>query len=100
MAIAENILDEALRITSGDRMEKYGDPRDNFKGISKLWNAYLRVKIGDALPGPQLLNEKDVALMMTMLKIAREANAHDRDNLVDAAGYLRTASIIEGLEDD
>ena len=45
-----------------------------------------------------ILSKKDVAMMMVLLKVAREQKAHKRDNLVDAVGYIRNAAQIEGLE--
>ena len=77
-----NILQEAHALINGDRQINYGDPKTNLERIAKLWSAYL----GHAIAG------KDVALMLSLLKIAREAQAHKPDNLIDAAGYIGLAA--------
>lgn len=87
----DSILDEAKEITGGDRMEQYGHPRENFRHVARLWNAHLLNRAVD-------IDSKDVAIMMTLFKIARETNGHKRDNLVDAAGYIRNCAQIEGIE--
>lgn len=83
--IKETILQEAQRLVFGARTEAYGHPLDNFTMISHLWNTWL----GARYKGQTFsLDAKDVGVMMTLLKIAREGNKEGRDNLVDAAGYL------------
>lgn len=37
------------------------------------------------------LDPKDVAMLMALLKIARESNQDKQDNLIDAVGYLGLA---------
>ena len=73
-----SILVEALSIINGERQDQYGSPEDSFRLIAAYWSTYLGRDI----------SEKDVALMMVLFKIAREANQHKRDNICDAAGYL------------
>jgi len=96
---SEDILTEALRITSADRQNQYGPPEDNFQRIADHWHTYLlhRGIIPEGSVHKSLI-PKDVAMMMALMKIAREGFAHKRDNLVDACGYLRCASKIEGDE--
>lgn len=77
--IRREILDEAARCVCGDRESEYGSPEDNFKLIAALWGDYLRWEITPV----------DVAMMMTMLKIARiKGGTMTRDSFVDAAGYM------------
>ena len=38
------------------------------------------------------------ALSFELGKVARQANRHKRDNLVDIAGYARTAAMLSGDE--
>ena len=83
-----NVLQEAMDLTSGARQEAYGHPRDNFQIIAKFWNAYLS-DITD------ILEDSDVAMMMILVKIARQKSNHKRDNLVDIAGYARTAEMLD-----
>jgi len=37
-------------------------------------------------------------MMMILLKVARELNSTNKDNLIDIAGYCRLSSVIEGFE--
>lgn len=85
-----SILQEAYKITSSDRNDQYGEAEDCFDKIAAYWNTYLGSK--------DLVRGKDVANMMALLKIAREGYKHKRDNLVDAAGYLRLSSKLQGDE--
>ena len=90
-----SILDEALDITSNNRMEDYGHPKHNFNDIARLWNSYIKNKV---MGGDSEITPKDVSLMMVLFKVAREQGGHKRDNLVDMAGDARTAAMIEGIE--
>ena len=90
----ETILEEAQRITSGDRQRDYDHPLPNHARIARLWNAYLEIR---PQPGAEISPE-DVAFMMIMLKMARDAYAPKRDNLVDVCGYARCIAIIHGYE--
>jgi hypothetical protein len=81
----KTILEEAATITSGDRQRYYGHPSDNHGNTATFWSAYLNRKYGAAFR----LTVRDVALMMVLLKISRDANAQKRDNLVDICGYTR-----------
>tara|TARA_R110000787_G_scaffold16141_2_gene49292 strand:- start:1599 stop:1880 length:282 start_codon:yes stop_codon:yes gene_type:complete len=89
----DSILDEAKEITGGSRQKDYGHPIENFTKIANLWNAYLR-----NLGIEYNVNAKDVSIMLILFKVAREQGGHKRDNLVDLAGYTRTAAMIEGIE--
>lgn len=82
------VLDEAKKVINGDRQDTYGGPEDSFADISEYWNTYIKRRFGT---GPVNLEPKDIAMMMVLFKIAREANQGKRDNLVDAAGYLGIA---------
>lgn len=72
------VLAEAGRVINGERQDAYGNPEDSFTDIADLWGWYL---------GRPLL-PSDVAMMMALLKFAREKHQHKRDNIVDACGYL------------
>lgn len=84
----EKLLDEAKRIVCGDRDQQYGKPEDNFEKISKLWSYYLTYPI----------SKGDVAMMMILLKVAREGEKHKNDNLVDIAGYAACVAECENCE--
>ena len=78
-----DILKAALRCVCGDREQDYGSPENNFQTIANLWIDYLSAK-QDVLD----IQPKDVAAMLALLKIARIASGHAKeDNWVDLAGY-------------
>lgn len=93
-SINESILDEAKRITSGDRRRDYDHPLRNHQRIADLWNAYLKLRKNPESP----ISPRDAATMMILVKIARAAHTPTRDSFVDIAGYARIISIIEGYE--
>lgn len=79
-----SVLEEATRLTAGDRNVAYGDPRKDFERTARIWSAYLMNKLS---PG-QKINHHDVAAMMIGLKLSRIAETPGkRDSWVDAAGY-------------
>lgn len=80
-----NLLFEADELTSVSRRAKYGHPRENFERIADLWSAFL---------GHRILAEQ-VPCLMILIKVAREAHTHDRDNFVDIAGYARTREMLD-----
>lgn len=45
-AFSEGILDEAKRITAGERQRDYDHPLPNHNRIAVLWNAYLSMRKG------------------------------------------------------
>lgn len=99
--IVESVLDTARRLTHSDRNESYGDAKTNFDVTAALIDAYLwqrnaeHVRTGE--PGDYKINAVDVAVIMTLVKVARIAkDPTNRDSVVDAVGYL---SLIEQLVD-
>lgn len=98
------VLEEAMEIINGERQDVYGSPEDSFALIGRYWGAYLFSKGYDmkAHPcGPDevlVVEAGEVAMMMTLFKIAREANQHKRDNIIDAAGYLGIYADMQGAE--
>ena len=86
----KDILTRANICVSGDREEDYGSPESNFMTIASLWNVYIARK------GTWLLDAKDVAAMLALLKIARIASGHAKtDNWVDLAGYAACGGEIQ-----
>jgi hypothetical protein len=75
------VLSEAARLTTGSREQVHGAMKNNLSCIAGLWNVYLA--------GKNVLDGSDVALMMTLVKIARaKNNPCHADNWVDGAGYM------------
>ena len=88
------ILEEAKRCVCGDREQDYGSPENNFQTIANLWEDYLR-----AAGGSVDIDAKDVAAMLALLKIARIASGHAKDdNWIDLAGYAACGGEIEAGE--
>ena len=75
----ENILQEADRLTMGDRPDHYGHPADDYGRTARLWSEVLGMTV----------TPEQAILCMAMVKISRQINKPKRDNLVDACGYLR-----------
>ena len=85
------ILDAAKEIVTGEREQQYGKPEDNFRMIGNLWEIYLKARCLDSCGGLHILPE-DVAMMMSLLKIARIASGNYKaDSFIDLAGYAACA---------
>lgn len=93
--IAETVLAEAERIVGGDRNDCYGHPRIDFECIAAMWDAYLIKKHIASTRAYSPVTPRDVANLMILLKVAREAKRPGRDNLVDIAGYARCAERLD-----
>ena len=93
-SVDESVLAEALRITGGARQSSYGHPREDFARTALMWTGILRGKLR---PG-EAVGPGDVPLCMIAVKLARQTHQHKRDNLVDIAGYARTAAMVAGDE--
>lgn len=85
----QQILEEAVTIITADREKSYGKPEDSFDAISEYWSVYLHQR--GLMSYDRRLNSKDVAMLMTLLKIARMKHKFKLDNFVDAAGYIAIA---------
>ncbi len=74
-----DILDTAKEYVTKDRAADHGDMEDNFNMIADYWSLHLE----------QHIDAHDVAVMMTLLKLARiKSNPKHMDNFIDGAGYL------------
>lgn len=79
------LLDMAKAVVCGDRDRQYGSPEDSFWAIAHYWTVYLQ-QVGH-LPEHRELTAEDTAIMMILLKVARQAGRGKLDNWVDIAGY-------------
>lgn len=77
----ESVLEEAVRLTGGERNASYGDPADDYLATVTAFNAVTRRT--DALA----LTPSEGALFMCCVKLSREGHAPKRDNRTDLAGY-------------
>lgn len=76
------ILNKAIEIINKDRQITHGKPEDSFANIANLWSAYL----------DKVLSVTDVAMLMTLMKIARvKNNNYLDDNFIDICGYSAIA---------
>lgn len=79
------VLNAAEKIVCGDREQQYGSPEDTFSEIAKMWGAYL----------DRVITPHDVAIMMSLMKIARIKNGrYKEDSYIDACGYIACAAEI------
>ena len=91
----DDILHEAMHCINVDRAATHGDAEDSFASIAQLWDWFLHNR---PVPEAELLPE-DVAMMMSLFKIARIAgNSQHGDNYVDLAGYAALAGEISMQE--
>lgn len=91
-----NVLAEAARVVSGDRQHSYGHPRENHGCTAAMWTAYLTRKYG---ADQHALDARDVCMLNALQKISRDANRPKRDNLIDVAGYMRNAEMIDEADE-
>ena len=86
-------LERAAECVCAQREQDYGAPEDNFAFISELWESYLR----RIVPAHVCIRPMDVAVMMTLLKIARiGTGTQTEDSFVDLAGYAACAAELAG----
>lgn len=78
-------LTEAASVVKGERQESYGPAERNLSRIADLWSAYLDHPI----------TPRNVAGMMILLKVARDAHKSKHDNMVDICGYAYLADILD-----
>lgn len=74
---AESILQEAQRLTHGDRQQAYGNPFDTYDRAAAITNILLNTQLTAA----------DLAVIMLAVKLSRESFGPKRDNRVDIAGF-------------
>lgn len=87
------VLENAKACVCGPREQDYGSPEDNFNTIANLWSVYLEAS-NPTVPTEIHITAKDVAIMMSLLKIARIATGNSVDSFVDLAGYAACAGEI------
>lgn len=86
----KEILNKAESIINGDREGTYGKPEDSFDRIAQLWSVYLNHDISSV----------DVANMMVLLKVARNAGGvYKDDNWIDICGYAALGGEIQSKFD-
>lgn len=82
---AENILNEAAALVSGDRSADHGNMYSAFEDAALMWSIILGHEV----------EPHAVALCMMALKMTRiKHGSGSRDNFVDAAGYAGIAGAL------
>ena len=86
----EDVLEEALRLTSGARQASYGPPDQDFRRTADAWSALFG---WDVTP-------QQVAMAMIVLKCSRQTHMKKRDNWTDMAGYARCGHLCDVAEQE
>jgi hypothetical protein len=81
----ESILDEATRLTGGDRQNQYGPPDQDFARTAEMWSALKGVKF----------DPWEVAAFQICIKLSRQTHQRKRDNWVDVAGYAHCGNVCD-----
>jgi len=90
-----SICQEADSIVNGPRKKAYGDYALNLARISELTMLMMNDVEKEYLRKGEIPITV-VSKILIALKLAREANSHKRDNLVDACGYLQLHGSLHG----
>ena len=88
MQKTREILEQTIRIVTGQRQQDYGDKVINHQNIADLWSSYLNKKI----------SPHDVAICMLLVKVARLKNRKTKDCYVDMAGDAAIAGEINDTD--
>lgn len=86
--VMQDILEKAIKATTGDRNIDYGDPRENHARTAELWTAYLRKKLKEDL------SASDVCILNILQKISRASNLVTEDTTVDIAGFAANLAAV------
>lgn len=78
----ESILAEVQGVLGG-REKNYDHPDPNFARIRDLW----QVALADKLKPGASITKRDVAMLMVLIKIARDIHTFKDDNWLDTVGY-------------
>jgi hypothetical protein len=88
------LMREADGLINGNRQADYGQVKDSFQDVADMWTGILRS--AGVMPRDRAITPAQCLLMMTALKVQRQANRPKRDNVVDAHGYLGLVGQVEG----
>lgn len=86
----QDYLHDAEELICRQRQSVHGDAENSFALVASYWNSFLTQKHGRSL------SPADVAVMMTLFKLARwQMNPNHQDNVLDGIGYLALAGEIQ-----
>lgn len=83
MTAAKDTLRLAAEAVCGERNESYGSPVDDFATQAEMFSAYLSRTNAARV----IVRASDIAALMILVKMARQAHRPKHDNWIDAAGY-------------
>lgn len=81
----ETVLAEAQRIIDGPRRHSYGPSDASFRKLAAMWTVILEKKLTSPI------SSREADLCMIALKLVRDSNKPDPENIVDIAGYAGLA---------
>jgi len=88
-----HFLEEAARLTGGDRNRSYGSPYTNHDRIARLWSDYLGFRV----------TPEQVAICMVLLKVARlmeRSGSEASDTFTDLTAYSAIAGELSLIEEE
>ena len=89
-------LDQVKEVITKERTGHYGEPQNCFDSIAAYWTQYLSSIMYRFPNGTVQLSGTDVTMMMSLLKIARQAVSPEYlDNYTDLAGYAACAAEVQ-----
>ena len=83
MTTAQHTLQTAAEAVGGPRNADYGNPTDDFRTQAEMFSSYLSRTNGQSV----VVSASDIAALMVLVKIARQAHRPKADNWIDMAGY-------------
>ncbi len=89
--VAKKTLRQAAEAVCGDRNDSYGPPIEDFSTQADMMSAYLSRTNGTFVR----VRPSDIAVLMVIVKIARQAHQPKTDNWVDLAGYAACGAEID-----
>lgn len=95
MSKKQSVLQEADKLVNGRRDVEYGLPHLNWGDTAEMMTAYLHAT--KKLPRDVILDAHDCAMLMILVKVAREGNKRSRDNILDIPGY---AAVVERIDNE
>lgn len=82
---ATSVLEEADKLVSEDRQKQYGHPVSNWNHVASIASSILKKN----------LTAEDCVVILLATKLSREIFKTKRDNLVDAAGYIKIWNMLK-----
>ena len=92
MTTPMRILSTAATAVGGPRNADYGPPSEDFATQAAMFSAYLRRTNGREVA----VVASDIAALMILVKLARQAHSPKEDNWIDAAGYAACGAECDG----